>query len=220
MSEIEDRLGTEARKFSEENPVALRYARVSTMVRTARPEAPTEHCPEAQLWTAPNGFATEHEASEFVYAFVRLTKPRHALEVGTYLGHTTLQIARALMDNGRGRLVAFEQDPQAANNARRSIAMFDRAAPVDIFPLSVQSFTNPDNLRFDFAFIDGGNSGECRQDEFETVRPWLAKGAHAIFHDARYYPDLENRLKWLVRRSKLRSFMIFECPRGLALCQT
>src|SRR3990172_4705889 len=69
----------------------------------ARPE-----CPQPGRWSAPDGVATETDVSALLGALVRALKPDLVVETGSYLGHTTEAIGRALAAEARGGPICFE----------------------------------------------------------------------------------------------------------------
>src|SRR5258706_9244049 len=67
-------------------------------------------CPIKQsLWEITDETAAEVEMGEFLYGFVRMLKPRLVVETGTYNGHSTKMLARAVHDNQFG--FVFTCDP-------------------------------------------------------------------------------------------------------------
>jgi hypothetical protein len=74
-----------------------------------------------QLWSMFDGNTAEVEVLDFLYALVRLTKPEHAVETGTWLGRSAIAIASALRDNGFGHLISLEADPEVARCALAGI---------------------------------------------------------------------------------------------------
>jgi predicted O-methyltransferase YrrM len=128
----------------------------------------------------------EQEVMEFVYALVRLFKPRHVIETGTGGGYGTLAIARALDINDSGDLTTIEINPDVIDAAKTFV--------IEQCPICMPciQFLCGDSLEvirsltcdpFDFAVID--SVIERRITEFEALMAngLLAKGAICIFHD-------------------------------------
>ena len=98
---------------------------------------------------------------------------RHALEVGTAIGVSTLYIARGLADGGT--IVSFEIDPERHQAARTYL---DRAGVLDRADLRLQDARHGlASLRgtFDFAFVDGVKSEY--EEYFDVLLPLLGTGA-------------------------------------------
>jgi hypothetical protein len=62
----------------------------------------------AQLWSMFHGNTAETEVLDFLYTLVRLVKPKHAVETGTWLGRSAVAIASAPRDNGFGHLISLD----------------------------------------------------------------------------------------------------------------
>jgi len=79
-------------------------------------EAPSARQP--RLWSMFDGWTADVETLEFLFGLVRAVKPRLVVETRAWRGYATEAIARALAQNGIGRLVAVEKDP----DCRRLVA--------------------------------------------------------------------------------------------------
>ena len=134
-------------------------------------------CPEPELWEAYDYDSTEREVTELVAALVRATKPRLALETGTSHGYTAEAIGRALLANGRGRLVTLERDPALAALARTRC----RDLPVEVLACDASSWTPVPGESIDFAWLDSHIIQ--RVHELVRLRPHFSPGAIVGIHD-------------------------------------
>ena len=129
-------------------------------------------------------------------------KPQTVVEVGTWLGGgSTLNILRALQQNGTGHLWGVEADRSIYD---RMLANIRAAAPEasgrftpifgfsqDIIPQWLAERGR--GVPVDFAFLDGGNNPQEQIDEFKLLDPFIPVGGQLMGHDAKL-----RKGKWLV----------------------
>ena len=87
-----------------------------------------------------------------LYLIARMTGARRILEVGTLGGYSTIELARALPDEGR--LVTLEIDPRHAAVARANIARAGLADRVDVITGPAAATLMTLAGAFDLIFID------------------------------------------------------------------
>ena len=136
---------------------------------------PHPDCPRPELWTAADAYSTEVEVTALVAAFVRALQPEYVVETGTCFGQTAEAIGRALADNGHGRCVSLEIDPDKVTSSRGRCA----GLPVDVLEVSSLDFTPAEPIGF--AFFDSLLG--LRLPELHRYRPWLPVGTIVGFHD-------------------------------------
>ncbi len=165
----------------------------------------------ARLWSMVDGFTAELEVLDFLYALVRLTKPRYAIETGTWLGHTASAIGRALVDNGFGSLVTLDVNQEALAVAAKNI---DAAgATQTTTPLLCESLAFTPQESIDFALFD--SETHLREAEFRRFYDWLAPGALVVFHDtALHHAVVGDAVKRLVSDGLLAGIEL-PTPRGV-----
>jgi caffeoyl-CoA O-methyltransferase len=113
-------------------------------------------------------------AGRFLELLVWLGRPQRALEIGTYSGHSALEMAGALPDGAR--LDTCELDPERAAFAQR---YFDRSPHGSKITLHVgPALETIERLEgsFDFVFLDADKDGYV--DYYEAVLPRLT--AHGL----------------------------------------
>lgn len=129
-------------------------------------------------------------------------KPQVLLEVGTWLGGgSTLNILRALEQNGTGHLWGIEADRTVyermlANLRAAAPAACERFTPLLGFSQEVIPRWLRDQgptVSVDFAFLDGGNRPREQIEEFELLSPFIPVGGQLMAHDAKM-----RKGKWLV----------------------
>jgi len=122
------------------------------------------------------------------------SKPRVALEVGTWLGWgSTLHILRAMEQNQTGHLYGIEAVSsiytQMVENIRKATPDgAKRFTPV--FGFSDQAISQllsaqPPEFAIDFVFLDGGNNPMEQIIEFRLLAPYIPVGGQLLSHDAR-----------------------------------
>jgi len=181
-----------------------------------RPEStwtpPCEFCPHPEHWHAPDAMSTETEVSEAIASLLRLTQPEVIVELGSAWGHTTHMLGVAARHNGHGRVTAVDIDQAAAQHAAHRC----RGLPVDVVVADVYKWSPPEGI--DFLFVDAGDPPD-RTRMFAHLRPHLARGAVAVFHDAAPHHGLLPGLEALQARGLIRRFIVLRNPRGLCIAE-
>jgi predicted O-methyltransferase YrrM len=109
------------------------------------------------------------------------------VETGTNWGFSTIVLAQALVDGGRGGVVrTVDIDPEAVAVARGHAERAGVAARIR-FHVG-DSFEFLDRLpsevgQVDFAFLDGGHTAEHVIGEFERLYPLVAAGGGKVYFD-------------------------------------
>lgn len=136
---------------------------------------------EYTVWEGDLGkMAVTLEDADFLYALVRVTKPRRILELGTGLGVSTRFLVEALIENdGDYDLLTVEPDETVA-----------RAAAANLADLNVGMLTKPPSPDYvpDLVFVDSG--WQTRQAD---IKKWLTgsyRGLVVVHDAARDYPEL------------------------------
>ena len=127
------------------------------------------------LLTADDEMASEWEVYDFLYALVRLLKPKVILETGCYKGGATKRMAEAAKENGIGHV--FTCDTDRAMCAAAANATLD--LPVCVFEEDGLKCSG-ETLNVDLAFID--SSGD-RVAEVAALN--LAPNGVVVLHDAK-----------------------------------
>jgi predicted O-methyltransferase YrrM len=172
--------------------------------------APRPDCPYPERWNATDEDSTEVEVSEFVGALVRALQPDLVLETGTAWGQTALHIGHALVQNGQGKLITLEVDPERVSASRRRTALL----PVEVREEPSLDYTPARWI--DFAWFD--SLFELRAPEFLHYSPWLRPGTIVGFHDTGPHHPLRPQLDDLADQGRLR-LIYLPTPRGVGLAQ-
>jgi predicted O-methyltransferase YrrM len=187
---------------------------------TTNIRATNSYVKDPHLYTSPAGPAAEDEVADLLAALIRTLKPRVVLETGTAFGHTAAVMAKALAENGNGRLITVEMDPTRAAEAKERL----EGLPAEVVVAKWESYRPPEGVEIALAFFDG--SRDNRHGEFKHYRPWIPTGSIVAFHDTGLSragdPDRPKLAEECVRRlveARLISTVYLPCPQGLTLGQ-
>ena len=168
--------------------------------------APSDDCPNPELWHAPDRAATEVEVSHFLGALCTALRPRRVLEIGAYRGHSTEPMGRAL--TGVGHLDTLEIDPALAEEARARV----EGLPVTLHEVHSLEFVPTAPL--DMIFFD--SEYDLRPLEMARYRRFASQRCVWALHDSRH-DGLQSALEELRERGVVMQVLHLPTPRGLAL---
>jgi len=110
-----------------------------------------------------------------LYAQARATKARTVVEFGTSFGVSTIHLASAVRDNGGGKVITCEFDPEKAEQAKKNLT---DAGLVDLVEFRVgdalQTLTQPTG-EIDLLFLDGAK--HLYIDVLKLLEPRLRSGS-------------------------------------------
>lgn len=174
-------------------------------VMWGRPE-----CPDVNRWKAPDGIATEADVSDLLGALVHALKPDLVVETGSYLGHTSEVIGRALLSEGRGRLATFEIAPDRAEHVRAKCT----GLPVEVWAIDAKTFQGG-LVKVDLLFVD--SEYDSRVEEIRRFRRWASPRCVVVAHDS-VVADYRRKLDALSAIEKIVApWMHLPTPRGLSI---
>lgn len=168
---------------------------------------PRPDCPHPEYWHAEDDQATELEVTNLVAAFVGALQPDYVIETGTWLGHTSHAIGKALQENGHGRLNAIEL------NETKAIAANQRCAglPVTVYHMDSLAFEPTEPI--DFAWFD--SLPAIRPLEFLHYYPWMHDRTVVGFHDTGPQHPTRQLLEEHVIDQELLQPLDLPTPRGV-----
>jgi caffeoyl-CoA O-methyltransferase/O-methyltransferase len=134
--------------------------------------------------------ASNPVALRLLQMLVQMTRARRVLEIGAFIGVSTIYLAKALPPGGE--VVTIEKFPEFAEICR---ANFDQNGVADRIRLIVGDASEilqslPDSERFDFIFIDGNK--ERYAEYFRMAERLLDPGGLIIVDDALFHGDALN----------------------------
>ena len=181
-------------------------------------------CPNDELWTTRDEQSSEDEVNDFLYALIRLIKPKFVVETGAYLGDGTIKIAQALKENGAGRIISCETEKDRADYVNKRLieaGLQDTSEGKE--PVAVVLHCTGLNLikqcgaQIDFAFIDSSPEGKVRGEEIKELLKTLRPLKMFALHDtAPQHPQI-NGVSISVANLVGLSHVYFNTPRGLTL---
>jgi len=144
----------------------------------------------------------DHGYGAFFYALVRCLKPRRCIELGVLRGFSLLAVARALHDNGAGRIDGYDlfedypytREPYAAVVERIRLAGLQDRAGVHRSEAGAVAET-VENI--DYLHVDLSNDGDRFRQVFEH---WSAKVAQVIVLEGG--SAARDEVAWMLRHAR------------------
>jgi predicted O-methyltransferase YrrM len=132
---------------------------------------------------ANNFLNVSAEFGRFLYMCARARRAKRIIEFGTSFGISTIHLACALRDNGGGRLIGTELEPNKAHRARQNLA---DAGLVDFVEIRVgdalETLKSGIDGDLDLLLLDGAVS--LYLSVLKLVEPHLGAGAFVIGENA------------------------------------
>lgn len=121
----------------------------------------------------------EVEVGEFLYGFVRMLKPLRVLTTGIYTGISDMYIAKALVDNKRGRSTALEFEKFHLERAKK---LWDNVGVDSVIEsILTPSLKYEPSEKFQMMFLD--TEPQIRFQELIKFYPYLEEGGYVFIHD-------------------------------------
>ena len=139
------------------------------------------------------------DVGRLLYMLVRASRPKIAVEFGTSFGISTIHIAAALRDNGEGRLIATELNP---NKALRAVEHIRQAGLSDL--VEVRQGDAFDTLsgvtKIDFLLLDAWKG--LYLPMLKKLEGSLSSGCLIVADDLKLFPEMLQPFVDYVRDSK------------------
>lgn len=112
---------------------------------------------------------------------LRISRARRALEIGTFVGYTTLSLAETLPEDGR--ITTIEKGDEFAGLARKNFAENSAGKKVESLVGDATTIIAalPPSQKFDFVFLDGGK--EAYREHWLAVSPRVVRGGLLVADD-------------------------------------
>lgn len=167
-----------------------------------------DHCPNPELWNAPDPDSSEAEVTALVGAMVTALRPTVVVETGTFVGHTAWAIGQALDDAGFGHLYTIEIDPELADQARaRCVGL-----PVTVITGDSLTYTPPGKV--DFCWLD--SAIDTRHREILRFLPHMHHRTVIGVHDTGPQHSVRGHLEPLIADGVIEPPLWLPTPRGAA----
>jgi hypothetical protein len=178
-------LGQSLPGFRKWRPQWLPPSAVLKLESTVHPHHPAER---ADCFLAYNGYTTEMEVLNWLYATILLFKPNNIVETGAADGLGTIALASACKANGFGCVHSVELDKRVCVKAEERIKRAGLSAWTQYHCEDSLEFLRTTSTEFDLAFFDSF----C-QIRAEECRICMERGilhGPAVFHDTSPYRTL------------------------------
>jgi caffeoyl-CoA O-methyltransferase len=144
---------------------------------------------QSDLFTAEE-MASNPVAMRFLQFVIRLAGVRRVLEIGAFIGLSTMYFAKAVPADGE--VVSIEKFDKFATIARRNFELNGLTSKIKLFEGDAFEVIDrlPPDRPFDLVFIDGNK--ERYKDYVVKTEPLLAKNGIMIVDDCFYHGDVLN----------------------------
>lgn len=124
------------------------------------------------------------EEAAILYGITRAIKPNLVLETGTFEGYSTAEIARALTNNGFGRVETVDQAKNTGSRVPESllsVVTFHREIP----STKLVELWEHKSEKIDLFFHDSAHNYINTLEELATFSPFFNHGCVVVCHDAK-----------------------------------
>ena len=175
----------------------------------------TPECPHPERWSMFDTMTAEVEVLEFLKCLMTTVKPNVVVETGTFLAVSTLYMAEGLKQNGFGKIITCEPDPEVFAKAKEKIDASGLKKWVDYrcepsLKLNVSS-------TIDVLFCD--SLPELREPEVRYFLPRINPNGVILMHDASSHLKTVREAALKLEAEGLISVLLLPTPRGLVIAQ-
>jgi predicted O-methyltransferase YrrM len=175
----------------------------------------TPECPHPERWSMMDSMTAEVEVLEFLRSLVTTLKPELIVETGTFRAISTIWMAEALRENGRGRIVSCEADPLVLAKAQEAIAASGVAEWIDL--RNESSLEMKVEGTIDLFFSD--SDLPIREQEVRRFLPQISPHGLILMHDASSHLKQVREAALKLEQEGLLSVVLLPTPRGLVVAQ-
>lgn len=176
---------------------------------------PTPECPHPERWHMYDSMTAEAEVLEFLYTLVTTIKPSLVVETGSFLGVSTLWIAKALKANGFGKIISCEFDPLVFAKAKEKIAASELSEWIEL--RNESSLEMHIEGTIDLFFSD--SDMPIREAEVKRFLPQIRPTGVVLMHDASSHLQVVRDAALKMESEGLLSCILLPTPRGLVIAQ-
>lgn len=196
-------------------------------------DIPLQTKKESESWgdyEAFNSGGVEKEVGELLYAFARILKPHHILDLGTHKGISAAYLGMACRDNGVGLVDTVEYDQAHWDDAKRLWNQMSLDDYIFQYKCSVDEF-NTDGVMYGLMLID--TEPATRWGQLERFYTQLHPGGYVFLHDlprgfciGNVNPDHPDKKNWpwgeipnrIEQLMKDRLLIPFHLPNPRSMC--
>ena len=207
-------MGLFKKKVKQEHKVMLQAERAGGALLSEY-HRPTPECPHPERWHMYDSMTAEAEVLEFLYTLVTTIKPSLVVETGSFLGVSTLWIAKALRANGFGKIISCEFDPLVFAKAKEKIAASDLWEWIEL--RNESSLEMHIEGTIDLFFSD--SDMPIREAEVKRFLPQIRPTGVVLMHDASSHLKVVRDAALKMESEGLLSCILLPTPRGLVMAQ-
>jgi predicted O-methyltransferase YrrM len=148
----------------------------------------------------------ENNLGKTLYDLVITSKPEKIIEFGVLNGYSTVAMAMALDELGKGHIVGYDlfKKYQFKNSSitdtQKNIDSYKLSDYVTLKEGDFESWIkNPEP--FDFMHIDISNTGDTIEKLYKAVKPQIEKGSIVVFEGG---TDERDNVEWMIKYNKKR----------------
>lgn len=175
----------------------------------------TPECPHPERWHMFDSMTAEAEVLEFLFTLVTTIKPELVVETGSFLGVSTVWIAKALKQNGFGKIISCEYDPVVFASAKEKIAASGLSEYIEL--RNESSLEMKIEGTIDLFFSD--SDMPIREKEVERFLPQIRSTGVILIHDASSHLKTVRDAAFSLEERGLISCVFLPTPRGLVIAQ-
>ncbi|HEV2711101.1 MAG TPA: CmcI family methyltransferase [Edaphobacter sp.] len=207
-------MGLFKKRIKQEHKVMLQAERAAGALLPEYHRA-TPECPNPERWHMYDSMTAEAEVLEFIQTLVMTIKPRLVVETGSFLGVSTVWIARGLKANGFGKVISCEFDPEVFAKAKEKIADSGLAEWIELRNESSLEMSVDGTI--DLFFSDSDTP--IRAAEVKRFLPQISSTGVILIHDASSHMKVVREAAFDMEREGLLSCVFLPTPRGLVVAQ-
>ena len=207
-------MGLFRKKTKQEHKIMLQAERAAGALLPEYHRA-TEECPHPELWHMYDSMTAEAEVLEFIQSLVMTIKPRLVVETGSFLGASTLWIAKGLKSNGFGKVISCEFDPVVFSKAKERIDLSGLAGWIDL--RNESSLEMMIDGTIDIFFSD--SDAPIRATEIRRFLPQISPNGVILIHDSSSHMKVVRQAAFELEEEGLLSCVFLPTPRGLVIAQ-
>lgn len=207
-------MGFFKKKIKQEHKVMLQAERAHGALLTEY-HRPTPECPHPERWHMYDSMTAEAEVLEFIQTLVTTIKPNLVVETGSFMGVSTLWIAKGLKENGFGKVISCEFDPVVFAKAKEKIIESKLTEWIELRNESSLEMLVDGTI--DLFFSD--SDMPIRSAEVKRFLPQISPTGVILIHDASSHLHVVREAAFELEKEGLLSCVFLATPRGLVVAQ-
>lgn len=128
--------------------------------------------------------ALDFDEAAYIFKTIRTNECKSILEIGRFLGGSTVLIAVAKKAEASFYSVDLKVKFPSYADDKIITSVLAKIGKPNIHLIIADSTTYIPPQKIDFVFIDGDHSYEGVKKDYQNIKKYLESGAHVLFHDA------------------------------------